>query len=702
MHRTRNLNNICQTFCNDITNFTNNINKNIHCKSYILNECEKSYTSAECCKSEVPCGIDSDSSLNSSSFSDSSELDSPKKQKICKKVKKEKKITKMRPRKSFEDVEYRFEYKPNSEMSEISSISSSDSSSNSSSSDSKSKKKINTIKSRLCEIKYEKKCDEESSIFCEKISSKSSEDESYDKISSKCKETKENQSYKSIDTLSSKSKNNQSSKSKNIQSTISNNQSSNSSNNQSSNSKNKQSSKTENNQSSKSKNYQSTSSNNCCDNNNCENESSKSCEKKNAHKKTSKYLKLTDVFSRYTSGNNASTSISKHGKYVYLVYNITVDSSGNTVGEIFENKYGHLITKKILHSNNEFPIVNGGYASDNFNKYTLLDNNNIDTARIRIFDSKFNVLATRLFDDYYPNGNSFMGGKFINNGKYIAVTYVYSYDLNNEKQKSVLRILRSDTLEEAFEFKFEGNTYSYVRSFNIKNRCGNLETYLILLTNDGIFDIDKPEASTFSVLKILRMDVCNNNIKLVDQVLLPQLGNYDFIEKDNKILIGVGTYRADISKVKTIFSIKSKSLLLNDGDELRLYKFSDCKLNLIYSKNLDTSVQVFFHPSQNYMLIQQNNVKTNGLLNNTETESNCDDNDIVTYPGFFNINYLCVQNCDISIGNSVITRTAPNNFSAEFSENGKWLIVTGSKENSTESDVYGIKNIQLFKMDLDN
>lgn len=424
-----------------------------------------------------------------------------------------------------------------------------------------------------------------------------------------------------------------------------------------------------------------------------------------------KCIKLTNVFLRYTSGYKTSTSISKHGKYVYLVYNITIDSSGNTVGEIFENKCGILVTKKIIQSNNEFKIVNGGYASDNFNKFSILDNNNVDIARIRIFDCKFNLLATRLFNNYYPNGNSFMGGKFICDGKYIVITYVYSYDNVNGLQKSILYILRSDTLEIAYEFEFEGNTYSYVKSFNIMDNCGNIKTHLILLTNDGIFNINKPEARKFSILKILVIDNCKNNIKLVDQVLLPQLANFDFIQRSNKILISVGTFRADIFKVKSIFLNSSKSLLLDDGNELRMYQFINGKLNIVYSKKMDTHIQVYFHPNQQFMLIHQNNIKTIAKQNNENDNLNVSisdsDNSIaniynenVIYPGFFNINYLYIQKTGLNIGNSIFTQTAPNNFSAEFSSNGKWLIVTGSKESNLIADTYGIKNIQLFKIDV--
>ena len=647
MHRIRNLNNTINPFCQNITNFS--VNKNIHCTSHLFKDCDKSYVSAECCK------VSSDSS-SESSFSDSSSCSSEEKTKThsnsSSSEEKTRKTKKSRKNKkciistdsesclsseSSVNFSLKSDHNSNLKSSNNSSLKSSNNSSlkssnnssfkstnnsslkSSNNSNSKSSQKSN-LKSKLAEIKYKPKCEQES-LSCEKVC----ESEQSEKVPSCPSVSKSISNCKSVSKFSSNS----------------------------------------------------------------------SCPTKNPHK-VNKYLKLTDVFSRCTAGNTTSASISKHGKYVFLVYNITMDCSGNVVGEIFENKYGHLITKKILRTDNDFGIINGGYASSNFTKFTILDSNNTDTARVRIFDSKFNVLATKLLEDYYPKGNSFRGGKFILDGKYIALTYVYASDVNTDKQRSIIRILRSDTLEDAFEYTFEGNTYSDVQSFRTSNGC----EYLILLSNDGIYNNDNPEANNFSVLKILWMDECNCKIKLVDQALLPQLGNYDFVEKDDQVYIAVGTYRADIKKVKTIFTIKSQSLLLNDGDELKVFKFSDNKLHLSYSKNLDTSAQVFFHPNKKNILIHQNNVKTTGMPYECDSESMTVGNELVQYPGFFNINNICLDNCNVTMGNSVITRTAPNNFSAKFSDNGKWLIVTGSKENSKQDDTYGIKNIQLFKVDL--
>ena len=735
MHSTRNLNKICDSFCNDITNFKNNNNKILKCAPYKITNTEKSFESCNClCKDNKQCEECSDDSVSIYSYSSSSSFSSEssdlpsnckknnkshnKKKKADSNIKcnyKSKIVygeDKYRPKMkygsytknikhnnssdSFEEHEVgkSIIFKPklsnSSDSSEEHKVGKSKLSNSSDSSEEykKSKSKIfkpklsnSAIKSKLSQIKYKssKHVDSENSLPNDTILDTTEESKTFSEISVTTN-SKESSKIGSKE-LSNMSSNKLSKSSK-------------------------ESLKVSSNGSSKTcSKGTDTKCSNISDNkstNDCNDECDQCNLGKNAHKKTNKFLKLTDTFCRYTSGRNAIPSFSNHGKYVYIVYNINYDCSGNAVAEIFENKGGHLTTKKVLSTSENYPSINGGYASDNFNKFSLLDNDQMSVARIRILDSKFNTLVCKTFDDYYSNGNSFVGGKFIDNGKYVAVSYVYCSNLENHTQKSVLRILRSDTLEQAYEFHFEGNTYSSIKSFKLKNDCGECETFITLLTNNGIFNADKPEAKSMSVLKILKLDSQTNSIKLVDQALLPQLGNYDLVEKNNYVYIAVGTYRADIKRNKSLFTTQSKSLLHDNGDELRIYRFNNKNMELLYSKNLDTCVKVLYHPNKNNILVQQNNLKTDGLLSNEYTESDCGNvnNELINYPGFFNINSNFINNCEIGIGNSCVTRMAPNNFLAEFSRNGKWLIVTGSKENSDELDVYGIKNIQLYHVNL--
>lgn len=390
------------------------------------------------------------------------------------------------------------------------------------------------------------------------------------------------------------------------------------------------------------------------------------CDEKKHNKKRSKLLKLLDTKVRFTSGNPISTSISKHGKYIYLVYNMDeydkCDVSGNPIAEIFENNCGKLITKKLLTCNDDYYNICSGFASDKFDKFSILDSNN-KSLRIRILDSNFNVVSMKIFD---IQARFFYGGKFIDNDTYITITYQYD-------TQSILKVLRSDTLEESYEYIFEGKTLHVVESF---------DTNLVLLVNkyDEINNIHQ------SIIKILRIDKRLGKIRLIDQKMLPQIANYDIdIDCDN-VFIMVGTKRADTNCQKTMFTFESPSFIRNDGNELRLYVFSCDKLDLIYSKNMDTCVYTKFRPQTNNILIQQNNLRM---------DYKHFSDSLIEYPGFFNICRLQINDdsSDASISHPLVSSMAPESFRAAFSQNSKWLVVTGSNDSFSE---FGFKNVQLY------
>jgi hypothetical protein len=42
---------------------------------------------------------------------------------------------------------------------------------------------------------------------------------------------------------------------------------------------------------------------------------------------------------------------------------------------------------------------------------------------------------------------------------------------------------------------------------------------------------------------------------------------------------------------------------------MRIYKFCDKKIEKIYSKNMDSGINIMFHPDEKHILIQQQNNK---------------------------------------------------------------------------------------------
>lgn len=402
--------------------------------------------------------------------------------------------------------------------------------------------------------------------------------------------------------------------------------------------------------------------------------------------------KLSSALTVCTDSSNVTSSISKHGKYIYMVYNKKcVDASGNIiVAEILENKCGKLKTKRDLYLSEDFVNVNSGYASSLFDRFTIIEDNGIDTARLKLMDSCFNTIATRSYQ-YLSNNGSVIGGNFVFGDKYIVVTYISDPFSSSGRQISKLSLLFSETLEEVCEFIFEGNTSHIVESIILDHHDGCHDNmYLLLSSSDDEFGDGCPYAESFSVFKLL----CFNGkcISLVDQVTLPQAAQFSCIKKDEKLYVSIGTTRADVKKVENPFNKKMESLIPEDGNELRLYRYCDHKkkLILLYTKNTDSCVFTKFHPHNHSILIHQFNFQMN-----TNPYGRCK-GDCSQYPGTFTINNVHLHCDDAEIKQSNLPYiVSPLQFDAVFSGNGKWLLVTGS---DTSSIHYGIKNIQLFSI----
>ena len=426
----------------------------------------------------------------------------------------------------------------------------------------------------------------------------------------------------------------------------------------------------------------------------CVNKKNEHCRQQTAH--CNKYVdpKLSSALTIDTCCSNISSSISKHGKYIYMVYNKKcTDASGNViVGEIYENKCGKLKAKRELYLSDDFVNVNSGYASSLFDRFTIIEDNGIDTARLKLMDSCFNTIATRNYH-YSTNNGSVIGGNFIFGDKYIAVTYISDPLSISGRQTSKLSILFSETLEEICEYTFEGSTCHIAESVELDgDKCHDHgDMYLLLTSSDDTYEDDCPLAKSFSVFKVLKFD--GKHVSLVDQVILPQMGNFDHTKKDGVLYISIGTTRADIRKVENPFNKKIQSLIPEDGNELRIYKYcpKSKKIVLLFAKNTDSCVYTKFHPHCHDILIHQHNFQ----MNNDSYEK-CRE-ECPQYPGTFSINNVHLRCKDDTCvdGSSIPYIVSPLQFDALFSCNGKWLLITGSDTSSTQ---YGIKNVQLFSI----
>lgn len=390
-------------------------------------------------------------------------------------------------------------------------------------------------------------------------------------------------------------------------------------------------------------------------------------------------LKLSDAISRSTSEYSAPVSISEKGDKIYIVYDINVDNDENLCAELFENAGGNLITRYKLRNNddNKFNIIDGGSASPDFEKFSLLDDDGISTARIRILNKKLKSIVEKEFIDYYGPGSSFNGGVFTDDGKYVQVSYVTNKNQESEIQKSVLRILKSDDLEQIAEFYFDGNTAASCRFFRLKVDDVPKQ-FIILPSTNGIYDAEDPNPKSPSILRVLKL--YNGNISVVSEVNLPQECNYDLFKKRNKMQIVVGTRQADDINC-TIPSVNIKeSFLPHDGRELRFYDFDGHNLKLTSAKNTVSRTTAIFYPLGKYILLTRYTINKDSL-------------------GHFEIVKIskdkrkCIEMCNSSMAN---INQPKSEF--KFSKDGKWLIVSGRRTNLSTADPNNLHNILLYKV----
>lgn len=389
-------------------------------------------------------------------------------------------------------------------------------------------------------------------------------------------------------------------------------------------------------------------------------------------------MELTYSTSRPTSNFYAPNTISQNGDKIFIVYDINATNSNNLEAELFFNNDGKLSVINKISADLQYPHVNGGKASTCFTKFSILDDNGINTARIRLFDHNLNLLTTKLFKDYYASGFSLNGGCFSQNSEYIAVSYVYDPNIGKNYQKTVIRILKSDNLSEVASYKYDGYTHIPSEFFSINNGEKNI-TYLVTSSTGGKYDAGEIISKAPAVLKILELKLSISTLDLIYEVELPEIFKYDLLKISKKsIYIMIGTNRADISSEVILQNKPNKSFLEYDGDEFRVYKFKNNKLKLINKKNFGLNIEAKFFPSNKIIALIKNN---NG----------CSFIELIRVDKYF---------CPLQPLQNA-TSMIPNKSCINFSDNGKWAIITGSRADNYLAGPDLLKNVLLFKINSD-
>ncbi|MFI5343578.1 MAG: hypothetical protein ACHQUC_05085 [Chlamydiales bacterium] len=383
-------------------------------------------------------------------------------------------------------------------------------------------------------------------------------------------------------------------------------------------------------------------------------------------------VELTNSIERISTGFPIEPSLSRDGKRAYLVYEINVEDSVsppiNLAAEIFTNREGKLHSDAILIGDDQFFSIDDGFANPDFTKFSLIDDDGIQAVRVRIFDQNFKVQAERVFTDFV-GGNpanpfySALGGTFSDDGKYIVFSYLI--DGTPDHQKTIVRVLDAEQLSEVTHTKVHGGSPgSTFFSFNHEN-------YVALTTYEGefFFAFNNPLAAQPSKLKIFKFD--DKQLKCVDEALLPQQsGVPTTFSSCGKVLIGIGTARAVLKGEETIFADNSgnQSFLPHDNRELRLYSFDGRRLKLVLAEETGVTTNSPIFSSKDLVLVNEQAVDGS--------------------PGSFNLFSLKKQlEGKLKLSWIEGAFVSPPFHTSTFSENGKWLLVTGSDQSVDLNDI---------------
>ncbi len=421
-------------------------------------------------------------------------------------------------------------------------------------------------------------------------------------------------------------------------------------------------------------------------------------------------LKLTDAFSR-PSQTYIRTSISDDGSQVYLLYLVS-DTPGAIEAELFRNVNGKLesentVTLSTTQPNDYFPLVVDGFASSDFKKFSVLDAvitgpNSID-GRIRIFDQNLNLTATRIisFTGLVVANTLGLGGTFSEDGRYVAFTVSYPA-IGQTNSTTTLFVLDSKDLSPVAETTINAAN-AYDASQWVTLECnGKKNYYLTFLSGQGSWS--ENYETTYKppyFIQVYKVDISTGSITLVDESPLPKFAGIDTLDLmrlGKKALISHGGFTSLFPNQLSIYDtlyLKTTSLP-NDNAESRVLEFDGKKLKVIFKEATNFCNRTLFYPPH----------KGRTYLVGANTISNTDGNDQlqVLNAEFYVLANIACKNGKKQFVPINLPRQDALNTGARFSNDGKWLIRTGSygylngEISNADVDAIGIRNVLLYRV----
>jgi hypothetical protein len=429
---------------------------------------------------------------------------------------------------------------------------------------------------------------------------------------------------------------------------------------------------------------------------------------------------------------NAITTIGEKGQLIYAVY--TGENISGCAAELFENQSGQLVSVLTIPVPQGHIVINDGRLNSDATKFTFIYTNlETEILTIQEYNILGHLLISQTFSDVHLQCLPLIGGNYSPDGLYLVIHYLFKHSKENQNstigeicsQPSVLKILESQTLKTIAEYHFQG-VANDLPWFNLSDDKARKKSYLVLssslLSNVGSSkSYENPHR-----LQILEFSPSLQELRTLDELFLPNFAlattawpNICEVSKlasktKGPALIAVNTKKAITQQQALINSdLKANSGLLNDGAELRLYRFDGKYLSLISTiDHNEDGGSLCFSPDAQFLAAIIRHYRQN-ILNSIEINSSLQ---VFKLP--CDLNRYCEKclcesdrrkrekrkcHCGLS-SNRLIpghtldhmvenTSTPKASFSINWSCDQKWIIVSGIADQVTS-------NLQLFKVDI--
>jgi hypothetical protein len=429
-------------------------------------------------------------------------------------------------------------------------------------------------------------------------------------------------------------------------------------------------------------------------------------------------LKLTDSFTPARIGDftQGPVNISKNGDKVFVGTLAFDATASDPVAILYSNAAGKLVEIGRILDDPDFPNAESVAASADFTRFIVAEDNGVDTGRLRLFSfsgGSFQLLATKALSSSFlaeTGAMNFGTFAFSADTKYVAISY-----LNNNEGgvgTSRLEIYDANNLNLiTFIDGQPGFPNTGANFFDLTDKHGKKHHYLVgtyvKSTIDEFFDITFSAPATLIVYEFKDTD-----IRVIDSTLLPQLplSAVPFIynpKADSTLIIattGIALLPGQPSFYDiTQFSTPPFTFIPGDNNNLRIFKFDGSKLKLVYKESIDAS-NIFtpaWYPTEEFVTWAQTagnlrvNIPTNPLDPTEVVRIRNDSNAIVTRR--LETDKKCLL--DLRCGSKQTPSGPPGSTIAVFSENGKWLVASGTFE-STSMNTLGLFKVKVIKEEL--